>query len=75
MVRNKNKRLNYDLKNDQMHESRLDLATLHYTRWVFYLGERQLPSYVPAFNQPFFIVSIYERSGPEFTKHLLIPLN
>ena len=58
-----------------MYESRLDLATLHYTRWVFYLGERQLPRYVQANDQPFFVVSIYERSGPEFTKHLLIQLN
>lgn len=58
-----------------MYTTKLDLTTVHYTRWVFYTGARQLPSYVPGSSLPFFVASIYERSGPEFTKHLMIHLN
>ncbi len=36
----------------------------HYTRWLY----EPAPLYGKA-RQPFFVVSIYERSGPKYTKH------
>lgn len=58
-----------------MEQARLRQQTYHYTRWVFYTGARQLPRYVQPNNPPFFVASIYEQSGPEFVKHLMVHLN
>ena len=55
-----------------MHSPASKLKAIHYTRWVFH---PRLPSYVPGSNQPFAVVSVYERSGPMFTQHLFIHLN
>lgn len=60
---------------DPMEKTQSQQLTFHYTRWVFYTGARQLPRYAQPNDQPFFIASIYERSGPAYVKHLMVHLN
>ncbi|WP_020603294.1 hypothetical protein [Spirosoma spitsbergense] len=42
----------------------------HFTHW-FYESSTPYAGIYP----PFFVVSIYERSGPTYSKHLVIQLN
>lgn len=42
----------------------------HYTYWLYELA----PLYANS-RQPWFVVSIYERSGSEYSKYLIIQLN
>jgi hypothetical protein len=55
-----------------MHTTEFDLTTIHYTRWVF---RQKLPAYMSGSYMPFVIVSVYERTGPAFTKHVFVHLN
>ncbi|NEU68375.1 hypothetical protein [Spirosoma agri] len=55
-----------------MNKQRIDQSITHFTQWTFH---EQLPSYIPNHQQPFRVVSIYERSGPQYTKHFLMCLN
>lgn len=55
-----------------MHSPQINLSAVQYTRWTFH---PRLPFYVTKGNQPFDVVSIYERNGAEFVQHQFIYLN